>query len=89
MRIFLFPFGEPVAVITIDPHDADPIRYAILASMAEALVAAFNWRLELGLQRDKSIDEPERRARNYKGRSSGSAASYSKFNSYKSREHLM
>ncbi|OAA36494.1 DNA-binding protein [Metarhizium rileyi] len=35
-----------------DPMDPDPTRYALLASFAEALVSAFNWRLELGLQRD-------------------------------------
>lgn len=34
-----------------DPKDDDPVRYAVLASLAEALVASFNWRLELGLRR--------------------------------------
>lgn len=49
-----------------DPKDPDPIRYAILASMVEALVDAFNWRLELGLRRDKSMDESDERATNFK-----------------------
>lgn len=36
-----------------DPQDEDPIRYAVLASLAEALVDSFNWRLELGLRRGR------------------------------------
>ena len=32
-----------------DPKDRDRIRYAVLASMVEALVDAFKWRLELGI----------------------------------------
>ncbi|KMO99913.1 hypothetical protein CISG_05261 [Coccidioides immitis RMSCC 3703] len=39
--------------------DNDRIRYAILASMAEALVNAFNWRLELGLRRGNSMDDSQ------------------------------
>lgn len=35
-----------------DPRDTDPIRYAVLASLVEALVSAFNWKLEQGLRRD-------------------------------------
>ncbi|KAE8373552.1 hypothetical protein BDV26DRAFT_285021 [Aspergillus bertholletiae] len=35
-----------------DPNDSDPIRYAILASIAEELADAFNWRLGLELRRD-------------------------------------
>ncbi|KAK2807882.1 hypothetical protein FQN50_005273 [Emmonsiellopsis sp. PD_5] len=35
-----------------DPHDPDPIRYAILACLAEELVNAFNWRLSLGMRRN-------------------------------------
>ncbi|KAG6261736.1 hypothetical protein E4U49_003674 [Claviceps purpurea] len=35
-----------------DPRDRDPIRYAILASLVEALVSAFNWKLQQGLRRD-------------------------------------
>lgn len=34
-----------------DPRDPDPVRYAVLASLMEAMVDAFNWRLELGLRR--------------------------------------
>lgn len=49
-----------------DPKDSDPIRCAILASMVEALVDAFNWRLELGLRRDGSGDESKERATNFK-----------------------
>jgi hypothetical protein len=48
-----------------DPKDPDPARYAVLASMVEALVHAFNWRLELGLRRDKSVDLSEQRATNF------------------------
>ncbi|KKZ62285.1 hypothetical protein EMCG_00454 [[Emmonsia] crescens] len=36
-----------------DPADPDPVRYAILASLAEELVIAFNWRLSLGMRRNK------------------------------------
>ncbi|KAK2865451.1 hypothetical protein FQN49_003563 [Arthroderma sp. PD_2] len=35
-----------------DPADPDPIRYAILACIAEALVLALNWRLSIGMRRD-------------------------------------
>ncbi|EXJ82595.1 hypothetical protein A1O3_06408 [Capronia epimyces CBS 606.96] len=48
-----------------DPKDSDPVRYAVLASLVEALVDAFNWRLKLGLRRDKSIDESEQRDINF------------------------
>lgn len=48
-----------------DPRDEDPIRYAILASMVEALVDAFNWRLELGIRRDKTTDKLEQRSFNF------------------------
>jgi hypothetical protein len=37
-----------------DPEDADLVRYSLLASFVEALVAAFNWKLEQGLRRDGS-----------------------------------
>ncbi|KDE80669.1 hypothetical protein AO1008_07119 [Aspergillus oryzae 100-8] len=37
-----------------DPQDADPVRYAILACLVEELVVAFNWRLSLGLRRDRN-----------------------------------
>lgn len=42
-----------------DPQDDDPVRYAILASLVEALVDAFNWRLELGIRRDNTTDRSE------------------------------
>ncbi|KAM3502138.1 hypothetical protein MY11210_009156 [Beauveria gryllotalpidicola] len=35
-----------------DPKDADIVRYAVLASFVEALVAAFNWKIEQGLRRN-------------------------------------
>ncbi|WEW60452.1 hypothetical protein PRK78_005938 [Emydomyces testavorans] len=35
-----------------DPKDSDPIRYAIIACVVEALLDAFNWRLSLGLRRN-------------------------------------
>ncbi|KAL7620653.1 hypothetical protein AAE478_009648 [Parahypoxylon ruwenzoriense] len=37
-----------------DPQDANPVRYALLASFVEALVSAFDWKLEQGLRRDGS-----------------------------------
>lgn len=43
-----------------DPRDPDPIRYAILASLAESLVDAFNWRLGLGMRRNKKHIRRER-----------------------------
>lgn len=36
-----------------DPRDPDPVRYAILACIAEELAEACNWRLSLGMRRDK------------------------------------
>lgn len=36
-----------------DPRDEDPIRYAMIASLMEELHDAVNWRLSLGLRRDK------------------------------------
>ncbi|KAF3480023.1 uncharacterized protein GIQ15_06999 [Arthroderma uncinatum] len=36
-----------------DPQDSDPVRYAILASLVEELVTAFNWRLSLGMRRNR------------------------------------
>ena len=38
-----------------DPCDPDPVRYAILASITEELVEAFNWRLSHGLRREGEI----------------------------------
>ncbi|ODM14409.1 hypothetical protein SI65_10144 [Aspergillus cristatus] len=47
-----------------DPCDEDPVRYALLSCIAEELARAFNWRLGLGMRRDrnkhvyrKTIDE--------------------------------
>lgn len=37
-----------------DPEDQDPVRYAILSCIAEELALAFNWRMSLGMRRDKS-----------------------------------
>lgn len=49
-----------------DPQDSDPIRYAILASLAEKLAEAFNWKLELGIRRGgKPSDQSEQRATNF------------------------
>ncbi|KAL3469501.1 hypothetical protein BJX99DRAFT_69586 [Aspergillus californicus] len=36
-----------------DPRDPDPLRYAILASVVEELHEAVNWRLSLGLRRNR------------------------------------
>ncbi|RFU23898.1 hypothetical protein B7463_g12439, partial [Scytalidium lignicola] len=46
-----------------DPRDPDPVRYAMLASIVEELVKAFNWRLQHGARRDgtfvrRSIENP-------------------------------
>ena len=35
-----------------DPCNTDPLRYAMLASIVEGLVAAFNWRLSNGQRKD-------------------------------------
>ncbi|KAK2768770.1 hypothetical protein FQN54_000626 [Arachnomyces sp. PD_36] len=48
-----------------DPRDDDPIRTAVLASIVEALVDAFNWRLELGIRRDNTTDRSEQRSSNF------------------------
>jgi hypothetical protein len=36
-----------------DPRDSDPLRYAIIASIVEELHEAVNWRLSLGLRRNR------------------------------------
>lgn len=36
-----------------DPKDGDPIRYAMIASLVEELYDAVNWRLGLGLRRNR------------------------------------
>lgn len=49
-----------------DPCDEDPVRYAVLASLVEALVDAFNWKLELGIRRGgRPCDQSEERATNF------------------------
>ena len=49
-----------------DPKDSDPVRYAVLASLVEALVDVFNWRLELGIRRGGlPCDQSEGRATNF------------------------
>jgi hypothetical protein len=49
-----------------DPQESDPVVYAILASMVEALVEAFNWKLRLGIRRNRKNDYSEQRATNCK-----------------------
>ena len=34
-----------------DPKDPNPLRYAILASLAESMVDAYNWKISLRLRR--------------------------------------
>lgn len=41
-----------------DPKDDNPQRYAILASLIEALVDSFNWRYNLGLRRTRKTEDP-------------------------------
>lgn len=36
-----------------DPEDPDPLRYAIVASIVDELCEAVNWRLSLGLRRNR------------------------------------
>ncbi|PGG99754.1 hypothetical protein AJ80_09298 [Polytolypa hystricis UAMH7299] len=38
----------------LDPCDPDPIRYALLACVVEVLVDSFNWRLSIGMRRDRN-----------------------------------
>ncbi|KEQ94881.1 hypothetical protein AUEXF2481DRAFT_29622 [Aureobasidium subglaciale EXF-2481] len=42
-----------------DPEESDPVLYALLASMVESLVRAFNYKLALGLRRngDKYLED--------------------------------
>lgn len=37
-----------------DPLDPDPVRYAIIACLLEELVIALNWRLSLGMRRNRN-----------------------------------
>lgn len=50
-----------------DPSDDDPVRYAILASLVEALVDAFNWKMQLGIRRgeDAALDKSVNRATDF------------------------
>lgn len=41
-----------------DPKDPDPERYAVLATLAEQLADAFNWRLGMGKRRNGEFFEP-------------------------------
>ncbi|KAG9103559.1 hypothetical protein FRC06_009929 [Ceratobasidium sp. 370] len=45
-----------------DPQDPDPVRYALLASLVEELVDAFNFKIELGLRRGVELHEIDYRA---------------------------
>lgn len=48
-----------------DPQDPDPVRYAVLACLVEELVCAFNWRLSLGMRRNRAHVYRERDADPY------------------------
>lgn len=50
-----------------DPGESDPVRYAVLASLVEALADAFNWRMQLGIRRgeDAPRDRSADRATNF------------------------
>ena len=49
-----------------DPHDADALRYAVLASLVEALVDVFNWKMELGIRRGgRPCDKSDERSTNF------------------------
>ncbi|KAF8867837.1 hypothetical protein CPB84DRAFT_1526738 [Gymnopilus junonius] len=41
-----------------DPQDPDPVRYAVLASLTDALVHAFNQKIKLGLRRGVTNTKP-------------------------------
>ena len=41
-----------------DPKDPDPVRYAILASLAETLATSFNFKINLGLRRGITNEKP-------------------------------
>ncbi|KAG8741587.1 hypothetical protein FRC10_002660 [Ceratobasidium sp. 414] len=45
-----------------DPQDPDPVRYALLASLVEEIVDAFNFKIELGLRRGVELHETDYRA---------------------------
>ncbi|KAF7717534.1 Uncharacterized protein PECH_005462 [Penicillium ucsense] len=55
VEYFWYQSGRKWAVHRIpNPRDRDPVRYAILACVAEELAQAFNWRMSLGMRRDKN-----------------------------------
>ncbi|KAH9487106.1 hypothetical protein JR316_0001174 [Psilocybe cubensis] len=43
-----------------DPQDPDPIRYAILASLTDALVLSFNYKIKYGMRRGITNKQPLR-----------------------------
>ncbi|OQE14173.1 hypothetical protein PENFLA_c040G08483 [Penicillium flavigenum] len=55
VEYFWYQSRRPWALDCIpDPCDPNPVRYAIMASIAEELAKEFNWRLSLGMHRVKS-----------------------------------
>jgi len=65
---YLFRHGSERWLLSqiADPRDADPVRYAVLASLVEARVDAFNWKMELGIRRGgRPCDQSEGRATNF------------------------
>ena len=49
-----------------DPQDPNPLRYAILASLVESMVQAYNWKISIGARRGlrsqpRAVDEAHRR----------------------------
>ena len=42
-----------------DPRDPNPVRYAILASLLESMVEAYNWKIKLGLRRGVGVTNKE------------------------------
>lgn len=63
---FWYQFRKQWALHLIpDPQDPDPVRYAILACLVEELVCAFNWRLSLGMRRNRAHVYRERDADPY------------------------
>lgn len=57
MYFFHYQTGWRVKDIP-DLKDSDPLRYIILACLAEALVEAFNFKIKLGLRRGITHDKP-------------------------------
>ncbi|PGH29217.1 hypothetical protein GX50_08052 [[Emmonsia] crescens] len=41
-----------------DPRDSNPIRYAIIACIVEAMPASFNFKLSIGMRRDENNVDP-------------------------------